>query len=260
MKKITVFIFIIVLFSPLTVYPQSTTVNFAANKRGLFVPTQDGYLPDRNITGLGLRNPENITFGENDVLYIADTGNRRIVLFDINSGNIVREIRYEGFRAPRGVFVTPGETLYVADSMARAVFIFNSQDECIKTINAPHSIAFGDTQFAPVRIGVDPRGSMYIIGEGVYNGIIHLSREGEFLGFFASNRTTLTFAQFLQKVFFTERQKQGLLDRLPLTFSNVFVDSRGIVYSVSMGRDVARAGEALKKHDKIGRASCRERV
>jgi len=252
MKKTTAFIFIIFLFN-IPVYPQSTTVNFAANKKGWFVPTQDGYLPDRNITGLGLNKPENITFGKNDVLYIADTGNRRIVLFDINSGNIVREILFEGFRAPRGVFVTPDETLYVADSIAGAVFIFNPQDECIKTINAPHSIAFGDTQFAPVRVGVDPRGSMYIIGEGVYSGIIHLSGEGEFLGFFASNQTMLTFVQFLQNIFFSERQKQGLLDRLPLTFSNVFVDSRGIVYSVSMGRDVARAGEAIKKHDMAGR-------
>jgi len=253
MKKITAFIFIIVFFNPLASYPQSTTVNFAANKKGWFVPTQDGYLPDRNITGLGLNKPENITFGNNDILYIADTGNRRIVLFDINSGNIVREIRYEGFRAPRGVFVNPDETLYVADSTARSVFIFNAQDECIKTITAPHSIAFGDTQFAPTRVGVDPRGGMYIIGEGVFSGIIHLSNEGEFLGFFASNQTTLTFVQFLQNIFFTERQKQGLLDRLPLNFSNVFVDSRGVVYSVSMGRDVARAGEAIKKHDMAGR-------
>ena len=260
MKKITAFIFIIALFSPLVSYSQSTTVSFAENKKGWFVPTQDGYLPDRNITGLGLKNPENIAFGKNDILYIADTGNRRIVLFDTNSGNIVREIFYEGFRAPRGVYVTQDETLYVADSIAGAVFIFNPQYECIKTITAPHSIAFGDTQFSPTRIGVDPRDSMYIIGEGVFSGIIHLSNEGEFLGFFASNQTTLTFVQLLQNIFFTERQKQGLLDRLPLNFSNVFVDPRGIVYSVSMGRDVTRAGEAIKKHDMAGRNMLRTRT
>jgi sugar lactone lactonase YvrE len=254
MKKFLMLIFFITLFIPVLSYAeQSTTINFAMNKKGWFVPTQDGYLPDRNITGLGLNKPENIAFGKDDVLYIADTGNKRIVLFNINTGNIIREIRYEGFSSPRGVFITPDETLYVADAIARAVFIFNPQDQCIKTIYAPHSIAFGDTEFAPVRIGVDPRGSMYIIGEGVYSGIIHLSNEGEFLGFFASNQTTLTFAQLMQNIFFTERQKQGLVDRLPLTFSNVFVDSRGIVYSTSMGRDVARAGQAIKKHDMAGR-------
>ncbi|MCL2043060.1 MAG: YIP1 family protein [Treponema sp.] len=253
MKKIAAIIFFTATSGALAVFPQSTTVNFAANRSGMFVPTQDGYLPDRNITGIGLNRPENITFGNNDILYIADTGNRRIVLFDVNSGNIVREIRYEGFGAPRGIFVTPDDMLYVADSIAGAVFIFNPNDEIIKTISAPRSIAFGDTPFAPVRIGVDPRGSMYIIGEGVYNGIIHLSGEGEFLGFFASNETALTFIQFLQNIFFTERQKQGLLDRLPLTFSNVFADPRGIVYSVSMGRDIARTGEAIKKYDMAGR-------
>jgi hypothetical protein len=252
-KKITAFILTIMLFNSMAAYSQSTTINFAANKKGRFVPTQDGYLPDRNITSLGLNNPENIAFGKNDVLYIADTGNKRILLFDINSGNIVREILYEGFKSPRGVFIASDETLYVADSVAEAVFIFNPQDECIKTFYAPSSIAFGDTQFSPYRIGVDPRGSMYIIGEGVYNGIIHLSNEGEFLGFFASNKTTLTLVQLLQKFFFTERQKQGLLDRLPLTFSNVFVDYRGVVYSTSMGRDVTMAGQAIKKHDMSGR-------
>ena len=254
MKKTVFIILIFLLIIPYSIYSQqSTVVTFAENKKGWFVPTQDGYLPDRNITTLGLDRPENIAFGKNDILYIADTGNRRIVLFDTNSGVIANEIYYEGFRSPRGVFITEDETLYVADSGARAVFIFNSHHECIKTIRAPVSMAFGDTQFSPYRIGVDPKGSMYIIGEGVYSGIIHLSGEGEFLGFFASNMTTLTLVQFLQNIFFTDRQRQGLLDRLPLTFSNVFVDSRGIVYSSSMGIDVARAGQALKKHDMAGR-------
>jgi len=254
MKKYFLLFFIITFIIPFNLFSQqSTIVNFAENRRGWFVPTQDGYLPDRNITTLGLNKPENICFGKNDILYIADTGNSRVVLFDTNSGNIVRIINHAEFKAPRGVFVTENEILYVADSGAGAVFIFNNQDECIKIIHAPRSMAFGDTQFSPYRIGVDPRGSMYIVGEGVYSGIIHLSGEGEFLGFFSSNKTTLTIVQFLQNIFFTDRQMQGLQDRLPLTFSNVFVDSRGIVYSVSMGRDVAISGEALKKHDMAGR-------
>ncbi|MCL2243801.1 MAG: YIP1 family protein [Treponema sp.] len=253
MKRLTVFLLIFTLFSSMSYAQQSTIVNFAENRKGWFVPTQDGYLPDRNITTLDLDKPENIAFGKNDMLYIADTGNRRIVLFDTNSGKVSREIRHAGFRSPRGIFVTEDETLYVADSSAASVFIFNASDECVKTVTSPNSIAFGDTQFAPYRIGVDPRGNMYIIGEGVYSGIIHLSNEGEFLGFFASNKTTMTIVQLLQKWFFTDRQKEGLQDRLPLTFSNVFVDPRGIVYSVSMGRDVAREGQALKKHDMAGR-------
>jgi len=254
MKKFKVLLLFIPLFIPLYVYAQqSTIINFAENRKGWFVPTQDGYLPDRTITTLNLSKPENIGFGKNDVLYIADTGNRRIVLFDTNTGNVVNEIQYEGFRSPRGVFVTEDDILYVADSNAGAVFIFNAEGECIRSVHAPHSMAFGDTQFSPYRIGVDPRGSMYIIGEGVYSGIIHLSNEGEFLGFFSSNKTTLTLVQFLQDTFFTDRQREGLQDRLPLTFSNVFVDPKGIVYSVSMGRDVAMEGQALKKHDMAGR-------
>jgi len=213
------------------------------------VQTQDAYLPDRTVTDLGLSGPEDMAFGEDDVLYIADRGNRRIVLYDTKRDEILRVITHPDFKTPRGIYVTPENAFYVADSAAGAVFCFDSSGECVRVITRPASPAYGEETFSPYRVAADLRGNLYLVCEGVYNGLVQLSGEGEFLGYFASNKTTLSVVELLQNIFFTDRQKEGLQDRLPLTFSNVYVDGRGVVYSSSMGRESA----AVKKHNMAGK-------
>jgi len=241
------------VFTPLTAIASNTVLTFGWNRRGWLVRTQDAYLPYRNITHLGMNNPQNMVFGPDDLLYIADTGNRRIVVFDISTEQMVREVTYTGFQSPRGVFVTPDNVLYVADAVAGAVFIFDEHGVHVRTHLEPDAMAFGDTRFAPHRIAVDIRGNMFIVGEGVFDGIIQLSSEGEFLGFFASNQATRTFVQMLQDIFFTDRQREGLAARIPHTFSNVTVDRRGVVYTASMGHPGELGGEAIRRHDMAGR-------
>jgi len=254
MKKIcfSVLLLLIILI-PFPVFAGSTIETFTLNRRGWEIRTQDAYLPHRNVTWLGLDSPQNMVFGLNDVLYIADTGNRRIVMFDTISNEKSGELLYEGFVNPRGVFVTPEGLLYVADAGANSIFIFDTEKNLIRTHGRPDVMAFGETAFAPNRVAVDVRGNMYIVGEGVFNGIIQLSSEGEFLGFFAANTTTVTFIELLQEFFFTERQLEALAPRIPNNFTNVTVDSRGVVYSVSMGSYDALQGNAMQRHDMAGR-------
>ena len=255
MKKIIVlFLVILVVLSPLTVYAdKSTTQTFASSRHFGLSRTQDAYLPGFNISNLGLRNPSNMAMSACDLLFIADTGNRRVVVFDTNTTEVIRYIEHAGFNSPRGVFVTSDDFLYVADSAAGAVFMLTAEGEYIRTFLEPPDMPLMEIPFAPVRIAVDGRGNMYIVGEGVFNGIIHISAEGEFLGFFAANHTNLSLLQRIQSVVFTERQMEGLLDRNPLTFSNVTVDSRGVVYTTTMGPYEALRGEGLKRHDMSGR-------
>ena len=250
---VSLLLVVMVLMTPVAVLAESTTVTFGWNRRGWIVRTQDSFLPSQTITHLGLSNPQNMVFGPDDMLYIADTGNRRIVVFDIHTNEIVREIRFAGFQSPRGVFVTADNILYVADALAESVFIFDIYGELLQTHGQPLAMALSDTRFAPNRIAVDFLGSMFIIGEGVFDGIIQLSSEGEFLGFFASNQTTRSFVQMIQDTVFTERQLAGLAPRLPHTFSNITIDSRGVVYSSAMGSPGMLQGEAIKRHDMAGR-------
>jgi DNA-binding beta-propeller fold protein YncE len=234
---------------PAAIAAQSTTYTWALNNKGEFVHTQDAYLPDRTVTHLMLKEPEDLYIASDGYMYISDSGNGRIVVYDTATSTVVKEIRHEQMQRPRGIFVTSDLDLYVADSAAAVVFRFNKDGELIQTFARPESAAFGDTQYAPKRVAVDNRGSLYIIGEGVYNGVIQLSVTGEFLGFFTTNRVTLSFIQILQNIFFTEVQKQSLQDRTPGVIENVHTDKDGIVYTVTMGRE---GRDNIKKHNMRG--------
>ncbi|MDR0292844.1 MAG: YIP1 family protein [Oscillospiraceae bacterium] len=253
MKKIIRFLLPALLAAACLAQPalaaQSTTYTWAIDRRGNFVHTQDAYLPDRTVTDLMLREPEDIFIAGNGMLYVSDTGNRRILVYDIARGAVARELAYEGFQKPRGLYVTPALDLYVADSAAGAVFRFDRDGNLIQTFTRPDSAAFGDTAYAPARVAVDGRGSVYLVGEGVANGIIQLSVTGEFLGFFTTNKVTLTWIQAIQNLIFTDAQKSQLQAFMPGTFSNLYADARGILYTVTMGR---MKPDNVKKHDMKG--------
>lgn len=227
---------------------QATSYTYAADENGYWVRTQDAYLPDKTVTDLGLSSPEDLFIDENNMLYIADTGNRRIVKYDIAKGEITAELTSSEFTAPRGVYVTEEGDIYVADSGAKAVLIFNRDFELTGKLGRPDAPIFADTNYEPKRVAVDGGGNVYLIGEGVYNGVIQLAKTGEFLGYFAVNDADLTFAQRLQQMIFTRAQLANLVDINPTVFTNVFVDRSGIVYTATSGTN--RNG--MKKHSTNG--------
>ena len=71
-------------------------------------------MPDRTITNLELSDPEDMVIDDNNIAYIADTGNQRIVIYDLNTEKIVRILNgktvddknFPGFKSPKGVFRT----------------------------------------------------------------------------------------------------------------------------------------------------------
>ena len=226
----------------------ATSYTYAEDDNGYWVRTQDAYLPDRTITELGLKSPEDLYIDENNMLYIADTGNRRILKYDIVLGQVVGELTSPDFSSPRGVFVTENGDIYVADSGAKLVLAFDKDFRQILKLSKPETPIFADTNFEPKRIAVDGGGNIYLIGEGVYNGVIQLAQTGEFLGYFAVNEASLTFAQRVQRLLFTRAQLANLVDANPTVFTNVFVDRDGVVYTATSGLN--RNG--MKKHSTNG--------
>ncbi len=227
---------------------QATSYTYAEDSKGNWIRTQDAYLPNLTLTGLELNKPEELFIDNNDVLYIADTGNKRIVMYDIKTGVKTGELKYSAFSSPRGVFVTKNFDIYVADSGAKAVFVFDKDLNFLRSIEKPDAPMFKDTNYEPKRVAVDDGGSIYLIGEGVYNGVIQLAATGEFLGYFAVNDANLTFSQRIQKIFFTREQLANLMDINPTVFTNVHVDKDGIVYTATSGLK----HNGMKKHSTNG--------
>jgi hypothetical protein len=218
------------------------------NSKYEIVWTQDAYLPKRTITNLGLKSPQDSVFDERDHLYVADKDNARVIEYDTNTDTVVQIITHPLMKTPTGITLAVNGDIYVADPQAAMVLRFSSDGQLIESFGRPTTASFGDTTYKPMKIAVDNRRNMYILSEGVYNGIIQLSNAGEFLGYFTSNKVRLSFTQMLQDIFYTDAQKALLLGRVPTTFTNVYLDHKGIVYTTTMGTNM----HGLKKHNTAG--------
>jgi DNA-binding beta-propeller fold protein YncE len=249
-KLLLVFMLTLVSVVGLTSVSSSsaTTYTYARNRKGFFVITQDAYLPDRTVLDLGMSDPQDVVINELDQLWIADTGNKRIVLYDPFTDTVLQEITHPDFNSPKGIFLTEDNFIYVADSGASTIFKFSTDGSLVDSFGRPTSASYGEQPFDPKKIAVDNQGSMYIVAEGIFDGIVQMSETGEFLGYFTRNIVQLSPQQQLEKLLFTDEQREQLGDINPISFSNVYVDQKGIKYTTSFGLDISN----LKKHNTDG--------
>ena len=227
---------------------RATSYTYTVDEKGDWIRTQDAYLPDRTLTELGLSSASDLFIDENDLLYIADTGNKRIIVYNIPKGTVDEILQIKDFSSPSGVFVGANGKLYVADPGAKAVFVFDTAHTLEAKLTKPDSPLYSDTNFEPKKVAADDGGNIFIISEGVYNGVIQLASTGEFLGFFAVNKAKLSLSQRIQRLLFTRAQVANLVDANPTVFTNVFVDRSGIVYTATSGSYI----DGMKKHSTNG--------
>jgi len=212
---------------------------FTIDGNGMLVETQTAYLPvDRiNVIGdLRLNGASDLQI-VNDIMYIADTENSRILVADLE-GNLIRIVGEDILHTPRGIFVTDDHRLYVADEWNRLVHVFDEQGELIIEYDRPDHPLFGeDAPFIPQKVVVDNRQNIFIISQGNTNGIIQLSQanDGEFLGYFGVNRARITLMGIFRDFIFTEEQRQQLFPIVPATTTNLDIDTRGLVHTVTEG-------------------------
>lgn len=244
-------------FKTPVVNASATTYTYALDDEQRFVRTQDAYLPGLTITNLALDKPTDLSIDDDGNVVIADSGNKRIVVFDPTTNTIVREIFHPQMLNPTDVFVvmetsayvTRGE-LYVADPTAEKIFRFSKEGNLLQTFGKPDSIMYETLSFQPQKIAVDKAGIFYLVSKGSSDGIVQLSNTGEFLGFFTSNKVQLNLREQFQQFIYTDEQLAALgLNLTPPVFTSVYIDNTGIVYTSSSGD---RREDNVKKHNTQG--------
>ena len=227
----------------------ATNYTYTLSADGEWKHTQDAYLVSKLLLKTsGLSQPQDI-FVKDDGLYIADTGNARILHYDIKTGD-VKEYGKDTLSSPTGVFVANNGDLYAADNTNESVYVFSSDGKLINTYARPTTATFGtNTQYIPSKVAVNNSGILYIVSEGSYDGMVQLDREGNFLGYYGYNNNPMSVTEYLQDLFFTEEQKSQLFNRVPLSFYSLSIDKKGLIYTVTQ----SVKGNAVKKHDISGR-------
>ena len=223
----------------------ATAYSYVMLSNGEWMRTQDAYVPDDVLMrNAELSGPEDL-FIANGSIYIADTGNGRVLISDLQTGQY-RTVGEGVLSEPTGLWITDEGLVYVADRGLSQVMVFAEDGSLLRAYGRPQEPTFGSqTRYTPTKVAVGPDGLMYIVSSGSFDGVIQMNKDGAFLGYFGYNNNPTTLGDYLIDRFFTEEQKQSMLNKIPYSFFNLAMDDRDLVYTVTK----TAVGNAVKKHD-----------
>lgn len=220
------------------------------------VPTPHAYLPERSIYGkdLGvteLKDASDIFVDRFNTIYIADTGNNRIILLN-SSFQLIREIttfknngQDDTFNTPKGLFVSDSGYIYVADTENQRVVKLDKFGKFIKEYGKPETDLIPSTQkYNPTKLVVDKAERLYIIASGINKGLIELDPEGKFRGFVGANKVTVNPVEYLWKLMSTKEQRSRMELFVPTEYANISLDREGFLYvtTSTVDRQTLRSG------------------
>ncbi|OXS58081.1 hypothetical protein B1A99_15765 [Cohnella sp. CIP 111063] len=208
------------------------------------IRTQPIYVPDRIIDGNGmegaLSSPGDIYIADDDHVYIADTGNNRIVELN-EKGEYVRSIGHEEgpgkLTQPEGVFVAEDGTIYAANTGGQSIVLYAPDGSFLREFKKPEATALtADYHFLPTKIVADRRGVMYIVVKDTFLGLLRMSPEGEFTGFFGANKAKLSWLDRLKRALLNEGQLAREIAKQPNPIQNATLSDDGFLVTTSSGK------------------------
>ncbi len=207
---------------------------------GRMEETQTAYLAKKTIPKFGndfLSSPSDMCVTDDGNMYIADTGNGRIVVGTID-GKLVKEIGKGILQTPKGVYVTENKHVYVADRDGAAVYEFDADGNMLNKYGKPDSPLYGDDiAYMPIKVVVNDAGIMFVVCESNTNGIVEISPAdgGTFLGYFGTNRASTNLQQIIYRAILTDEQRAKMVSNIPATPDNLAIDEKGLIYTVTRG-------------------------
>jgi DNA-binding beta-propeller fold protein YncE len=240
MRRLALILLFIVVFvlanTPAPVQAESPYTTWAWGPGGYLVMTQDAYTPFAEID-VEVSGAEDMFVTAEGVVYIADTGNGRIVKLDSNF-NVEATYGEDVLDGPTGLHVDEEGVMYVADAGQDNIFILNPDGSVENSFGRPTEPLFGlNRQFLPRKIAVDARENLYIVSEGSVNGLVQMNTNGNFIGYFGANSATMSLKMILQRMFLTDEQLAQFIRNEAASPSNLYIDHQSLVFTVTAGTD-----------------------
>ena len=185
----------------------------------------------------GFSNPSDIFITKDDIVYVADSGNGRVFVYNHETGE-TGEIGKDVLMQPTGVWVTDEGYVYVADQKRKDdgscyVYKFDNTGKLVDKYGKPTQSLYGsETEYIPTKVAVDSAGNIFITCQGNTNGIVQLNSKGEFLGYFGPNKVNITFDLLFKRFFMSEEDREIYASLSGKATTNITIDKRNTVYSV----------------------------
>ena len=272
MKKFTsilclLFVFVMILSIPVGAAQAYQTYTYSIDGKALYSP--DAYTPQKNVDKVSMnlaaedsmKDPEDIVVDKDQNVYVADTGNNRILCLDryYNLRFVIQDFENgwgapDALHAPKGLFVTD-EHIYVCDTNAARILRFNIEDGSFHSIiERPQSELFGDNaNYFPVAMAVDQYGRMFVISSQTNEGVIVMTQKGEFTGFIGAQKSVISVWDQIWRRFQSEEQRKLSTAVISYPYNNVDINERGFIYATIYEPDlVSSMASAITSKSKLG--------
>ncbi len=252
--------FTLVCGSAITVSADVPYYSYNYSFEGTKSDSPAGYLPGRVVTGFDVgvghfKNPNDIFVDTHKNIYVVDTDNKRIVVMDKDFNHIRTIDKFTNpdgtpydMYMPMGIFVTPDGEYYIANRDridpetgsvhmdGGEVVVCDENGVISRTYAKPETPYLGkERTFQPKKVVVDSQDVIYALSDNINEGIVSVDQNNTFLGFFGSEKVSMTAAQladyYWRKWFLNDKQIAQLISFQPTEYSNMYIDDKDFVYT-----------------------------
>lgn len=203
--------------------------------------------------------PQDFFMDADGHLYVADTGNNRIVVLDSNLEliEVMENVQMNGEEIPltgiQGLYVTDEHVIYACQTEQSRILVIKN-GEVIDLIEKPVSnLIAEDFVFAPVKVGMDIYGRIYVLSKGCYSGLLQYDLDKSFMSFYGANKVEVTakvLFNYMWKSLLSDEQREAMTSIIPIEYSNLDCCKDGFIYTSTVGTEIPQS--QIKKLNPLG--------
>ena len=266
MKRIIAFLLALLCLCPAALAAEAPYTGYYYDSWGELTECPNIYLPAEELFAVDmalktpLSSPSDLYIDEDSgFIYIADTGNSRIVVLDAQL-QFIREVtgytengEALTFRSPEGVTLDTRGNLVVADTANGQVVRITQEGELLNRYTQPASALYPqDILFQPEKVACDLEDNIYALVPSVYQGVILFDKAGEFLNFYGGNKVSVTPAllfDYYWKKLLSQEQAEKMARYVPINYLSMDMSKDGYMY-VTLFSDTSK--KQIRKLNPLG--------
>ncbi len=226
-----------------------------------------------NPSGIDAKNVSDMFISKNNNIYITDTYNSRVLVYDKNF-KFIKEVsqitepdgKVSNLSCPQGIFVYEDETLLIADTQNNRIVKCDIDGNASLIITKSEKMTGVNklTTFNPLKLIADSVGRIYVVAKDINFGFVQLDSDGKFMGYVGAPRVQTDFFTLFWRRFSTKKQLQKLNQFVSTEYNNIFIDENDFIYgtistlsadaikSTIESRDLSGSVAPLKKINSLG--------
>ena len=225
---------------------------FVADKDENYIPIPAAYEVYTTFKNLGeyefMNHPEDIFVGPDDLLYVADTENNRVLIMD-REGVVIEEITAacgKKLSKPRGVYVGEDLSIWIADTGNLRLATLNADRSDRKEYVKPDSALLEKNfTFDVQKLYVANTGYIYVL-KGA--NLIAIDEANNFRGYLGADDVGFSLSRTLIRMFGTKSQVERTVKQEPASYSNFYIGADNMIYGILSNKKTAQ----IRKLNSVG--------